>query len=73
MKEHGHGGTVLLVAPESEWSLPVRMKYDVDERARVLGQRFVRFLNVGYALMDRQRRRRTGRQTTGAAALASLQ
>jgi hypothetical protein len=73
VKEHGHGGTVLLVAPDSEWSLPVRMKYDVDERSRVLGQRFVRFLNVGYALMERQRRRTTGRHTSGAAALAALQ
>ncbi|HUL74815.1 MAG TPA: hypothetical protein VLT86_17010 [Vicinamibacterales bacterium] len=73
VKEHGHGGTVLLVAPDSEWSLPVRMKYDIDERARVLGQRFVRFLNVGFALMDRQRRRRNDRQTSGAAAIAALQ
>jgi len=73
IKEHGHGGTVLLVAPDSEWSLPVRMKYDIDERARVLGQRFVRFLSVGSALMERQRRRKAGRQTSGAAALAALQ
>ncbi len=73
VREHGHGGTVLLVAPGSEGTLPVRLKYDVDANARVLAQRFVRFLTVGHELTERRRRRERGRETGGAAALAALQ
>ena len=73
VREHGHGGTVLLVAPGSEGTLPVRLKYDVDANARVLAQRFVRFLTVGHELTERRRRRERGHETGGAAALAALQ
>ena len=73
VREHGHGGTVLLVAPGSEVTLPVRLKYDVVANARVLAQRFVRFFNVGHTLAEQQRRRERGRETGGAAALAALQ
>ncbi len=73
VREHGHGGTVLLVAPGSERALPVRVKYAVDPNARVLAQRFVRFFNVGHTLADHHRRRGRSRGASGAAALATLQ
>ena len=50
--EHGHGGTLLLVAPGSEASLPVRMKFDVDDRSSLLADRFVAFLNARHELAE---------------------
>ena len=52
IKEHGHGGTLLLAAPGAEGTLPVRLKHDVGGEVRVLGQQFVRFLNARHALAD---------------------
>ena len=60
VKDHAHGGTVLLVAPGSEASLPIRVKYELDERADVLGDRFVRFLNVRHQLAAARWRVRVG-------------
>lgn len=50
INEHGHGGTLLLVAPGREGTLPVRMKFDVDERAAVVSDRFVDFVNARHRL-----------------------
>jgi hypothetical protein len=50
VKDHEHGGTVLLVSPQSESSLPIRIKFELDEQAHVLGERFVRFLNARHRL-----------------------
>ena len=58
MKEHGHGGTVVLVAPGAEATLPVRIKYELGDNAGLLGDRFVRFLNARHELADARRRRR---------------
>lgn len=52
IKEHGHGGTLLLVAPGSEGTLPVRTKFDVDERNSVVTDCFVRFVNARHQLVD---------------------
>ena len=51
IRERGHGGTVLLVAPESRGTLPIRIKYDVDDRG-ALADRFVEFLNLRHELTD---------------------
>jgi len=45
-----HGGTVLLVAPGVEGSLPVRTKFGVSDHASVLGDRFVDFVNTRHVL-----------------------
>jgi hypothetical protein len=68
VKDHDHGGTVLLVAPGSEASLPVRIKYELEERADVLGDRFVRFLNARHRLATARLRARTGEATAHEAA-----
>jgi len=58
VKEHGHGGMLLLVAPGSEATLPVRLKYDVEPDVRILSERFTAFLNARHAFADAQWRRR---------------
>jgi hypothetical protein len=58
VKTHGHGGTLLLVAPGSEDTLPVRLKYDVGGDLRMLGERFTRFLNARHAVADSRWRER---------------
>jgi hypothetical protein len=74
VREHGHGGTVLLVAPGSEPSLPIRSKYAVDERGVVLTRRFVEFLNTRHVLTEaRLHRRRLGDSKVPEAALSHLQ
>ena len=50
VKEHGHGGTVLLVAPGSESTLPIRTKFDVDARNCVVTDCFVDFVNARHKL-----------------------
>jgi hypothetical protein len=60
VKEHGHGGTVLLVAPGAERSLPIRTKFDVDERTSMLTDRFVEFLNARHELAAARLERRRG-------------
>jgi hypothetical protein len=52
IREHGHGGTLLLTAPGSERSLPLRTKYGVVEHGSVLGDRFVAFLNARHHLTE---------------------
>ena len=39
VREHAHGGTVLIVAPGSEHTLPVRLKFEVCEPASHLAAR----------------------------------
>jgi hypothetical protein len=58
VKAHGHGGTLLLVAPGSEHTLPVHLKYDVGEDVRMLAERFTRFVNARHALVDSRWRAR---------------
>ena len=60
VKEHGHGGTVLLVAPGAERSLPIKTKFDVDERTSMLTDRFVEFLNARHELAAARLERRRG-------------
>jgi hypothetical protein len=48
--EHGHGGTLLLVAPGAEASLPIRMKFGVAGQTTLLADRFVAFLNARHEL-----------------------
>jgi hypothetical protein len=50
VKEHGHGGTVLLVAPGSEDTLPVRTKFHVDDRHCVVTDCFIDFVNARHKL-----------------------
>jgi hypothetical protein len=57
VRELNHGGTVLLVAPGAEASLPVRPKFGLDERAGLLSDRFVDFLNTRHALVSERWRR----------------
>jgi len=74
VKAHGHGGTVLLVAPGSEATLPIRAKFSVDESRSVLSDRFVEFLNTRHVLTEaRLHRKRTGESTVPDAALSHLQ
>jgi len=74
VREHGHGGTVLLASPGAEGRLPVRVKFGVDERASVLGDRFVEFLNTRHVLTEaRLHRKRIGASTVPEAALSHLQ
>ena len=58
IREHGHGGTLLLTAPGSERSLPLRTKYAVVEHGSVLGDRFLEFLNARHHLTEAQWRAR---------------
>jgi hypothetical protein len=52
--------TALLVSPGAEASLPVRPKFRLDERADLLSDQFVRFLNTRHALVDARWRRDEG-------------
>jgi hypothetical protein len=52
VRERGHGGTILLVAPDAKPTLPIRIKYDVDDTGSALGDRFVEFLNLRHELTD---------------------
>ncbi|HVT49756.1 MAG TPA: hypothetical protein VHD57_18355 [Vicinamibacterales bacterium] len=54
IQAHGHGGTLLLVAPGAAGALPVRTKFDVDERQSMLTDRFVAFLNARHAFIERR-------------------
>jgi hypothetical protein len=51
LESHGHGGTLLIAAPGSEGTLPIRVKFDVDTANRMLPDRFVNFLNARHALV----------------------
>lgn len=50
VKEHGHGGTLLLVAPGSENTLPIRTKFDVDDANSVVTDCFIDFVNARHKL-----------------------
>lgn len=54
VREHGHGGTVLLVSPDSAENLPVRIKYGLEVDANFLDDRFVDFINARHRLADAQ-------------------
>jgi hypothetical protein len=58
LESHGHGGTLLLAAPGTERSVPVRVKFDVDEHNTMLVDRFVAFVNARHALVDARHARR---------------
>ena len=60
VREMRHGGTILLVSPGVETSLPIRPKFRLDERADLLSEQFVRFLNTRHALVDERWRREQG-------------
>ena len=72
--EHGHGGTLLLVAPGAEASVPVRLKFDVGQSGTILADRFVAFLNARHELAEaRWRQKQGGGAATDQAALWHLQ
>ena len=74
VKAHGHGGTVLLVAPGSEGTLPVRAKFSADGCRSVLSDRFVEFLNTRHVFTEAGlHRKRIGHSTVPDAALSHLQ
>jgi hypothetical protein len=73
LESHGHGGTLLVAAPGAERTLPVRAKFDVDERNGVLSDRFVRFINARHALVNARIARKEGRPGADAAELSHLQ
>ncbi len=50
VKEHEHGGTVLLVAPGAEETLPIRTKFSVDDRQCMVTDCFVSFVNARHRL-----------------------
>src|SRR5262245_49793136 len=52
LESHGHGGTLLVTAPGKEGSLPVRVKFDVEQHNSMLPDRFVAFVNARHALTD---------------------
>jgi len=58
LESHGHGGTLLLASPGTERTVPVRVKFDVDERNTMLADRFVAFVNARHALVDARLARR---------------
>ena len=58
LESHGHGGTLLLAMPGTERSVPIRVKFDVDERNTMLADRFVAFANARHALVDARLARR---------------
>jgi hypothetical protein len=57
VKEHEHGGTVLLVSPDTAPTLPIHTKFDIHERVNILGHRFVQFLNARHQLAEARWRR----------------
>ncbi len=57
VRELGHGGTVLLVSPGAEASMPVKPKFTLDDHAGLLSGRFVDFLNTRHALVSERWRR----------------
>jgi hypothetical protein len=70
LESHGHGGTLLLAAPGTERSVPVRIKFDLDDGNTMLADRFVAFVNARHALTDARIARRRGDRAGPAAELA---
>ena len=52
VRAHGHGGTLLLIAPGAEAGLPVRMKFGVGAHESILLERFVEFINTRHVLAE---------------------
>ena len=74
VRARNHGGTVLLVAPGAESSLPVRTKFGLSDHASVLGNRFIEFVNTRHVLADaRLDRGGPGRLMSTEQALVHLQ
>jgi len=74
VRARNHGGTVLLVSPGAEMSLPVRTKFGLSDHASVLGDRFVQFVNTRHVLADaRLNRAASGGLMTAEQALPHLQ
>lgn len=70
VRELNHGGTLLIVAPGAEPSLPIRPKFRLDERADLLSERFVDFLNTRHALVGERLSHGAGRAARGTAMAA---
>ncbi len=65
IREHGHGGTLLLVAPGAEPTVPVRAKFDIQGPSTVLTERFAAFVNARNDLVGRQWAHRQTRTAAG--------
>lgn len=72
LEAHGHGGTLLVTAPGSERTLPVRVKFDVDERNTMLPSTFTAFVNARHAFVDGKLARKNG-DAVSDSALSHLQ
>jgi hypothetical protein len=72
VKEHEHGGTVLLVSPDAAPTLPIHTKFDIHERVNVLGNRFVQFLNARHQLTEARWRRKAASHIEAHATALSL-
>jgi len=74
VRAHGHGGTVLLVAPGRADALPVRTKFEIGGQESLLADRFVDFLNTRHVLAEAGwRQKKSGAVATGEQALLHLQ
>ena len=74
VKEHGHGGTMLLVSPDAAPTLPIHTKFDIHERVNILGSRFVDFLNARHQLAEaRWRQKAAAHIEAHATALSMLE
>lgn len=63
IREREHGGTVLLVSPDTVASLPTRLKFGVRDEGTALADRFVAFLNARHDVAEaRWQAKRSGRQ-----------
>ena len=60
LESHGHGGTLLVAAPGTEGTVPIRVKFDISDRNTMLTDRFVAFVNARHALVDARIARRRG-------------
>jgi len=75
VRGHGHGGTVLLVAPGRADELPVRMKFALGGgQESLLADRYVEFLNTRHVLAEAKwRQDKAGMVLTGEQSLLHLQ
>ncbi|MEZ5316133.1 MAG: hypothetical protein R2752_01915 [Vicinamibacterales bacterium] len=73
MRERGHGGALLLVAPDDVGTLPVRVKFDVSDRGSALADRFVSFMNARQELADARWALRASGTSAERAGLSHLQ
>src|SRR5690606_9851824 len=73
IREHAHGGTLLVAAPGAERGLPVRARFGVVEHGSVLGDRFVDFLNARHLFTEAEwQMKRRGAQPDAAVEIAHL-